>query len=110
MPRYPYICDACDDSVNVFKSISRYNDPEICPSCGAVMDHDFMALGTPATLDKAYRKPIMMYSIAPETPQQLADLRRKCPDTEFTHDLVPLAHNLAEKGRLLAAVDFEEKS
>lgn len=110
MPRYPYTCDACDDEVDVFKLMSQYDDPETCPTCGAQMAHNFMARGTPATLDKPFHKPIEMFSIAPETPQQMADLRRKLPDTQFTRDLVPLAHTRAEKMRILKAVNYQELS
>lgn len=109
MPRYPYICPVCGYKEDVFKPMSRYDSREVCPKCGVPMDRNRMA-GPPATLDKAFHKPIEMYSIAPENPQQLADLRKRCPDVEFTRDLVPLAHNRAEKKRLLKAVGFEEKS
>ena len=109
MPRYPYTCLNCSGRKDVFKPISRYDDPEICPDCGTEMSRDFIAK-PPATLDKPFHKPIEMFSIAPETPQEMVDLRRKLPDTQFTRDLVPLARTRAEKKRLLSAVNFQELS
>lgn len=109
MPRYSYICDACDHAMSVFKLMSQYERVEICPGCGAEMKRDFTA-GTPATLDKAFRKPIKMYSVAPRNPQELADFRKRCPNVKLTRDLVPIAYNRAEKLRILKAVDFQELS
>lgn len=110
MPRYPHTCPACEYMGDVFKPISQYDRVEVCPECGTDMERSFMT-SPPSTLDKAFRKPIEMYSIAPTNPQEVVDLRRKCPDVTFTRDgLVPLARNRAEKKRLLAAVNFQELS
>ncbi len=58
--------------------------------------------------DTPYGKPIEMFSVAPETPGQLADLRRQCPNVEFTDQNVPIARNLQEKKAILAATDFHD--
>jgi len=60
--------------------------------------------------DRPYQTPIEMFSVAPETPAQLADLRRKMPDVQLTDQLVPVARNRQEKLRILKAVNGEERS
>jgi len=62
------------------------------------------------TVDQAFHQPIEMFSVAPESPDQLRDMREKLPDLEFTSDLVPIAHNRQEKLAILKAVGFEERN
>lgn len=34
MPTYEYICTTCDTKTDLFRTISRRNDPAECSSCG----------------------------------------------------------------------------
>lgn len=34
MPTYPYHCEKCDKGFEVVKTMSEYNKPEFCSSCG----------------------------------------------------------------------------
>jgi len=109
MPRYSYICDACGLEHDEFVPMSQYQKEVPCPQCGAMMPRTF-AGRTPHTLDKPFHKPIEMYSVAPETPAEVADFRRKNPDVQLNDQLVPMARNRAEKLRILRNAGYEEKS
>lgn len=109
MPCYPYIC-SCGHTSDVFKPMSKYRDSEFCPQCGKEMQRDFNTGDSCASGNTAYHKPIEMFSIAPSTPDEMVDLRRKLPDTKFTKQGVPLAHTRAEKLAILGACSCEEKS
>lgn len=107
MPMYPYECPECGFVYKTFKPMSESGTPESCSECGALMDRVFTGC---ASLDTAYHKPIEMFSVAPTGADELTALRKKLPDTVFTDQGVPLAHNLAEKQRILAAAGFEDRS
>lgn len=107
MPIYPFDCEACGYHGDVMKSISEYQEHEPCPQCGVEMQRDF-APRQPE--DSVYQKPIEMFGVAPETPAELTDLRRKLPDVELTDQLVPVARTYAEKKRILKATGFEDRS
>ena len=108
MPMYPYECPECGYVEDVFKPMSECGSVESCPDCGAVMDRTYGR--GPSTLDEAFHKPIEMFSVAPTGVDEFNELRQKLPDTEFTADLVPVAHNRSEKKRILEATGFEELS
>ena len=74
-------------------------------SCSGSSDKAAVA---PIVGDRPYHKPIEMFSVAPETPTQFDDLRRKCPNVEFTDQLVPIARNYQEKKAILAATNFDD--
>lgn len=102
MPRYA-MCQDCGHM------IERYA-PMVCAECGWApkVEQDF---SYPAPhVPEVYDKPIEMYSVAPETPEQLADLREKVPDLEVNDLLVPIARDRPQKKRILKAAGYEEKS
>lgn len=107
MPCYPYTCD-CGHKTDIFKPMSQYRDLELCPICGVEMQRDFT--GGCASTDVAFNKPIEMFSVAPRNLSELSRLREKLPETKFTDQMVPIAHNRAEKLRILRALDCEEKA
>ena len=41
MPTYEYTCPACGESFEVFKAMSRCEDPEACPKCEQIGDRQF---------------------------------------------------------------------
>lgn len=108
MPIYNYQCNGCGEQVEKLRPMSE-SDAEgpLCFRCRTRMKRVFVAS---LKRNKNFRTPIEMFSVAPDNPAELAELRRKCPDVEFTPELVPLAHNRQEKMRILAAVGFEERS
>lgn len=108
MPIYDYQCDGCGERTEKLRPMSE-SDAE-GPPC--LLGHGPMKRVFVASRkrNKNFRTPIEMFSVAPNNPAELADLRRKCPDVKFTPELVPIAHNRPEKMRILAAVGFEERS
>ena len=111
MPRYDYVCDSCGIVAEEFCTISKYRSKIPCLDCddGTMMRRDFTR-GTPATLDTAFQHPIEMYSVAPETPHELAAFRQRNPGVKLNDQLVPIAHSRAEKLRILRNEGYEEKN
>lgn len=107
MPIYPFDCGQCGHHEDVIKSIPEYDGIEYCPQCNELMQRDF-APRRPENLP--YRKPIEMFAVAPETPEQLAHLRQQMPDVELTDQLVPVAHSYQERNQILKATGFEDRS
>lgn len=111
MPTYCYCCEQCGEVSAEFRPISRRSDAGVCSKCGAVT---FRHRGAEFTEyqrhNPNFSKPIEMYSIAPENPRQLQELRQKCPDVKFNDLLVPIARNRQEKLKLLKAVGYVENN
>lgn len=84
-----------------------------CP-CGAVMPCRGTGQVTKAT--NYYAQPIEMYSIALDTPKQIADFKRHAPDVAVSTDRrdpmygVPVAHSRSAKLQALRAVGYEERN
>lgn len=109
MPRYDYKCDSCGATIEEWATMSQYQKEIPCSSCGEMMQRDF-SMGTPTTSNRAFRHPIEMYSVAPETPAGLAAFRRRNPDVQLNDQFVPIAHSRAEKLQILKAEGYEEKN
>lgn len=111
MPCYPYICDVCGTTAEEMVPMSQYQGEIECPYCddGTMMRREFAGT-TPHTLDHPFQHPIEMFSIAPNNPTELAAFRERNPDVKLDRQLVPLAHNRAEKLRILKNEGFEEKN
>lgn len=89
----------------------RYGHCELADTCDIMAEPEGEFTPSRAVLgDRPFQTPIAMYSIAPETPAQLADLRRKMPGVQLDDQLVPLARNRQEKKQILEAVGAEEHS
>lgn len=109
MPRYPYTCDTCGQEHEELVPMSQYK-PEIpCPQCGAKMHRTYMGR-SPHSSATPYQHPIEMYSVAPNSPQELAAFRRANPDVQLNDQLVPLARNRQEKLHILKSLGYEEKN
>ena len=109
MPVYCFKCPICGKRSELLRSMSAMRDPAFC-ECGAEMRRDMRAEHTNTPLQD-FRTPIEMFSIAPETPDQERELRRKCPEVEWDEQLkVPRARNRHQKLALLKAVGFVERS
>jgi len=108
MPIYVYKCP-CGGRSEKLLPMTQYQDMQYCEICGQPMFRDLPAehMNTPL---QAFHTPIEMYSVAPETPGQAADLRRKLPDVKFNDLGVPVAHNRQEKLAILRATGFQEGS
>jgi predicted nucleic acid-binding Zn-ribbon protein len=78
-----------------------------CPECGKDMFLNVARNGNSGR-DANFKKPIAMYSIAPETPEQYEALARA--GASFNEDQAPLAHNRAEKKRLMEVAGHVEMS
>jgi len=89
--------------------IADRNEIPACEVCGSDMHRDIQAEQCSTPL-KAFFKPIEMYSLAPDTPEQYRDLKRKCPHIQFNDQLVPLATCRQEKKDLMKAVGNVELS
>jgi len=78
------------------------------------MNRDFRAEapGPP----RPFAKPIMMFSMACNTPEEIAQLRRQAPDVEVSDDPtdelygVPIARNRQQKLKALEVIGWEEKN
>lgn len=107
MPRYCYVCDNCglhdSEIVPMFQRRT-----EVPCACGAMMRQDFSKAASVG--GRAFHKPIEMYSVAPNNPQEVAAFQRRNPDVKMNDQLVPIAHNRAEKLRILKNEGFEEHS
>lgn len=65
--------------------------------------------GVPGTPMRAFHTPIEMYSVAPNSPGEVRELRKA--GVELTPDtLVPIAHTRQEKMRILALSGCEERN
>lgn len=84
-----------------------------CPECGGVEFHRVPCL--PHTDMVEFHKPIEMLSIALNTPDEIRDFQRACPDVEISDDPadenygVPIARSRKQKLQALRAAGFEEK-
>lgn len=105
MIHYPYECPNCDHFV--LEPASWFAEHKNCPECNAVVEKVPGAVHRRG-LDPVFRKPIEMFSVAPETPDQMAALRKARPETQFTDQGVPLARTRTEKLAILKAVGYEE--
>lgn len=105
MPQYCYRCGECGNRFTDFRPIEKRNQGTLC-ACGALTERDFLAEGSPNSMNDAFHKPIEMYSIAPNTPAEKRVLEKA--GATFGEGDVPLARTRAEKLRLLKAVDFVE--
>jgi len=111
MPRYLYKCDVCDTLSEEFVPISQYQSEIPCPKCrnGIMMRREY-AGQAPGSFNRAFHKPIEMFSIAPETPAELAAFRKRNPDVKLTDQFVPLARSRSEKLRILKNEGYEERN
>ncbi len=105
MIHYPYECPNCD--YFVLEPASWFTEHENCPECGAVVEKVIGAVHRRG-LNPVFHKPIEMFSVAPETPGEMAAFRRALPDVQLTDQGVPLARTRAEKLRILQAAGYEE--
>ena len=107
MIHYPYECPKCKHFV--LEPASWFAEHENCPECDTTIKK---AIGVVRErgLDPVFGTPIKMFSIAPETPDELKSMRKKFPDMKLTDQGVPLAHTRAEKLAYLEHAGFEEHS
>lgn len=113
MPLYCYRCPECGQDDTVFQGISQDRRAPRC-SCGTEMDRDFQAEapGPP----RPFATPIQMFSIACNTPEEIAQLRSAAPGVEVSDDPsdplygVPIARDRQQKLQALDAIGWEEKS
>lgn len=47
MPRYPYTCEACEQSFEIEKTMDRAGDREVCPRCQGPATRVFTAPSLP---------------------------------------------------------------
>ena len=106
MPTYCYECPACSAVVSVLRTISERNDPCNCDPCGVLMARNVGA--SPQRIERKanFHKPVELYSIAPNTPEEKRQL--EVAGATFGPGDIPLARNRAEKLRLLEVVGYVE--
>lgn len=110
MPLYEYCCGSCGHEDLEVKSMSF---PALvgCPKCGHKAYQRQISL--PHNIQD-YRKPIEMFSIAMNTPEQVADFKRRAPDVDVSDDPrdpdfgLPIARNLTQKRQALKAVGYAD--
>jgi len=107
MPLYCFICTSCGHQDSAVRPISKRDDATDCPKCHAIMARDIVAEGTNTPMQEFHR-PIEMYSVAPISTEEVAELRRKLPDVKFNDLMVPVAHSRHEKMAILKATGFQE--
>lgn len=113
MPIYQYLCTACGCEKEEFQLMADLPLTK-CPECGEDKFTKVPALFDSGGL-KEFSKPIVMHSVAATTPEELMDLKRKCPDIEMSMDPndelfgVPVVKNRKEKLAVLKATGFVEK-
>jgi len=112
MPVYEYECAACGHTSEEFQFMQDDRLTQ-CPGC---LDETYVKqVSMPHTDMKAFRKPIEMYSVALDTPQEIADFKRSCPDIECDANLnnelggIPVAHNRKEKKQIMEAMGVVER-
>lgn len=109
MPYYRdfgFSCDSCSRTKVDFRS--REEGAPIC-ECGALMVRDFSVRNKPKhARNAAFHKPIELYSLAPETPEQRREL--EAVGATFTPEGVPLARDRAEKKRIMKTAGYVEMS
>lgn len=106
MPQYCYRCTRCFKVRTEFRTIDLRDRPTTC-ECGYLAERDFVAEGSCHSMNDEFHKPIMLYSIAPNTPAE----KRQLQEAGATFDRetgVPLARSRSEKLRLLEATGFVE--
>ena len=106
MPQYCYRCPACGQDKTELRTMADRNDLPKC-GCGETMLRDVVSEHTATPLEE-FRKPIEMWSIAPNTPEERRDLEKA--GATFNEDGVPLARNRQEKLKFLDTVGFVELS
>jgi len=108
MPIYSYICDRCDNTEEVSRSIHA---DEVLPTCdcGAVMRRDFGAdVPTQSHQGREYSKPIISDSLA-VSPSQVAEHRRLFPDIKIHDDGRPEFTNYAAHDAYLKKTGFRKQ-
>ena len=103
MPVYQYECE-CGYVVRETRPMCLRNDWMYCTDCGEAMTLNPAAHSK--THSPNYHKPIELYSMAPETPEQHAELA--AAGATFNPEGVPIAHNRTEKKRLMRAAGMVE--
>ena len=89
MPIYSYICDNCGKEETVFKSMTEYDRPEICPICNGLMQRDIVADSPRAHGKRYYEKPLHSDSLA-MAPSQVAEHKKRWPDIEIDSECRPV--------------------
>jgi len=107
MPIYAYRCPDCNTTLEDFRFLSRRDELPECDKCGTPMLRDISA-ECRGIRSPNFHKPIEMFSIAPNTPEEVKELRDA--GATFTPELVPLAHNRTEKKRLMKVAGVVEMS
>ena len=113
MPIYEYECLNCSRVSEEFQHI--HDDPLLlCTGCG--QETLVRRVSLPHTDMREYQTPIVMYSVAATSEEELLDLKLKCPSVDISTDPneelygVPVVRTRKEKLAVLRAVGFEEKN
>ena len=111
MPMRAFTCWECGVTKQHFQSLLDESLPK-CP-CGGKSFRDYSAERTDRRHTGVYEKPIEMFSVACSSPEEIQELKQKCPDIEVAMDGplmgVPIARSREQKLRVLKAVGFEER-
>lgn len=113
MPLYDFKCGACSHADVEYQKMGM---PAVqnCPKCMAF--EYIRQVSLPNTDLKEFHKPIHMFSIAANTEEEIAQLRKDCPDLEISSDPkdelygVPVARNRKQKLDALKSVGYVEKN
>jgi len=114
MPLYDYQCKVCKHADEEFFKIASSAEPRACPKCGADGSYE-RQVSLPHSDLIEFHKPIEMFSIAMEDPEEI---KRFITKTGVAVSLdpsdplygVPIARNRSEKRKALNDAGFEERS
>lgn len=110
MPMYDYECGACGHADVEFHGMHA----EPLAQCPACLAPNYMKQVSRTHGENPYRTPIELYSIALNTPEEIAAFKARCPEVECNPDLndpmggIPVARNRKQKLAALKAVGHVE--
>lgn len=104
MPIYCYCCQECSNLFSEVRQIRDRNGGATC-ECGGTAVRDHRSTDG-RSRNPNFNKPIEMWSIAPNTPAEHRQLAEA--GATFGELGVPLAHNRAEKKKLMEVVGHVE--
>ncbi len=112
MPLYEYKCGDCNHEDTELHTMATVLT--VCPKCkGAHYQKQISHVHTDL---QNFHKPIEMFSVAADTPEEVRKFQQQCPDIEISDDQsnpmygVPIAKNRKGKMQALAAAGFSERN
>ncbi len=104
MPLYAFKC-SCGKTEEVFRPMSKSDDPCPCPACGAVMARDIVTEhGSSRNADA----PEYLSEALGVHPNQIAEARRMFPHHEFASDGRMIIRNYKHRQRVMKDLGFVE--